>query len=384
MTKLHIVADLQFGSTGKGSLAYLLGEYLRPDVVVTAWGPNAGHSAQAADGIRWVHTMLANSMVCGSVRTQLIGPGSAVNLAALLREVLAIPQYADYSLRNKRIIIHPQACIVTAEHAEAEKKLVRVGSTMKGTAAAMIDKMWRDPRQSPLARDLPDHVKQYYTEEFASRGVGFHILEGAYNIAIDYATTILLEGCQGFSLGSHTHFWPHTTSRDISPAQMAADCRIPFSIARGATVWGTARTFPIRVANRYDDKGNQIGTSGPGYSDQKELRWREDLGREPELTTVTKLPRRIFQFSREQIIEACRVCSPQYIVLTFCDYLGPRPANGDLLPEPINNLIDLIFDETSVRVAMVTFGPSIADAMLTTDDGRAWDLHWQNFQGVFT
>ena len=42
--KAYMILDLQFGSTGKGLLAGFLAKSRQPDVVITAWGPNAGHT----------------------------------------------------------------------------------------------------------------------------------------------------------------------------------------------------------------------------------------------------------------------------------------------------------------------------------------------------
>jgi adenylosuccinate synthase len=87
-----------------------------------------------------------------------------------------------------------------------------------------------------------------------------------------------------------------------------------------------ARTYPIRVANRFDDKGKMIGWSGPHYPDQEEIRW-EQIGVAPELTTVTKLPRRIFTFSEQQIREAVRANGNVQVFLNFCNYLQPAPID---------------------------------------------------------
>ena len=118
MTSTHAVMDLSFGSTGKGALAYLLGEFLEPDVVATAWGPNAGHSSVMATGDRYIHTMLASSMICQSVRTQLLGPGSVINFDSLITEC----RRASHLLDGKELIVHPSACVLSPSHAERERR----------------------------------------------------------------------------------------------------------------------------------------------------------------------------------------------------------------------------------------------------------------------
>ncbi len=313
-------------------------------------------------------------MLVDSVRTQLIGPGSVVNINALVNEV----KVAGRLVNDKQIIIHPNSCILHPRHADTEKVLVRVGSTMKGSAAAVVEKMMRDPFNSPLARFMPKALFDMAVARLDMCGVRLVMGDGAYDTGVAASKRLLVEGAQGFSLGMHTEFWPHCTARDISPAQLFADCRLPFELAREAKVWGVARTFPIRVANRFNDLGDMIGTSGPGYADQQELQWSA-LGREPELTTVTKLPRRIFEFSQLQIAEACRICDPKCITLTFADYIDPRPAIDERIGPKLGKLIDEIEFKTGVPVRLLTFGPSIDDAVILSGEGIIKWLNPGNF-----
>jgi len=88
-------------------------------------------------------------------------------------------------------------------------------------------------------------------------------------------------------------------------------------------VIGTARTYPIRVANRFDTHGTMVGYSGPVYDDQVEIDF-ETIGQLTELTTVTKLPRRIFTFSALQINDAIRMNGPDYVFLNFINYVKDR------------------------------------------------------------
>lgn len=311
MSKAHMIIDLQFGSTGKGLLAGYLARTLQPDVVVTAWGPNAGHTYIDPDGRKFIHRMLANGVVSPKLTHVLIGPGSVIDPEILLAEIASC---ADL-LRGKKIVIHPQAAIVLPEHLEAEKVNVKIGSTMKGTGQAVVQRINRDPDNMNVAWVA---FPQGIVQKIIDLGVGVSFDTQDYNLVIDTAELIQIEGAQGFSLSIYHGMYPYTTSRDVTPAQVMADCAIPFDIK--PEVYGTMRTYPIRVANRFDKNGIKIGTSGPGYADQFELDW-EELGITPELTTVTKLPRRIFSFSYLQTVEACRMCSPDHIFLNFVNYL---------------------------------------------------------------
>lgn len=363
------VQDLQFGSTGKGQVAGSIAHVWYPDTVVTAWGPNAGHTFRR-DGKKWVHTMLATSAVAPSVEQILIGPGSVVNVDSLVAEIKIARAY----LRGKRLILHPQAAVVNDRHRAMEAgELLRIGSTMKGTGAAACDKIMR---REVTVRHNADEVIGAIGRACMEADMAFSMSSRIYDQCVDMSEKMIVEGAQGFSLGVHTDFYPCTTSRDVSTAQLLADCRLPFPGAehRFKSV-GVCRTFPIRVANRkemtdrYDADNVRVElthSSGGCYPDQNELDWSGDLGRPPEMTTVTKLPRRVFSFSFEQVIEACRIMNPDFLALTFADYLEDPNAESDhgariVLGNPAFDLVRSIESVTSKNVHMLSFGPEASD-----------------------
>ena len=82
------------------------------------------------------------------------------------------------------------------------------------------------------------------------------------------------------------------------------------------------RTFPIRVGNINDEStGRELGFSGGHYPDQKEVSW-DELGVEAEITTVTKRVRRVFTFSRLQILDTFSLVRPDVVFLSFCNYFS--------------------------------------------------------------
>ena len=371
MRDVIAIQDLQFGSTGKGQIAGSVAHVWHPDTVVTAWGPNAGHTFRKG-GKKWVHTMLATSALAPSVEQILIGPGSVLNVEKLAEEIDA----ARDLLRGKQLVIHPQAPVVNAGHALAEStELLRIGSTMKGTGAALCDKIMR---KEVTVRSNASDVIESLGRATMQADMSLSISSKIYDRCVDLSGKMIVEGAQGFSLGVHNDFYPHTTSRDVSTAQLIADCRLPFPTRseHRFRVLGVARTFPIRVANRarqHDNGTEEVFTSGGCYVDQQEIQW-DDIGRVPELTTVTKLPRRLFSFSFEQLIEACRIMAPDQLALTFCDYLippdviegsGERVALGDNVWQFVNNI------EQCVRpfVEVVSFGPTMEDVYERTRNG---------------
>lgn len=340
MKKATVICDMQFGSTGKGLIAGYLAERDQPDVVVTAWSANAGHTYINAEGRKWVHCMLANGIVSPKLKTVLIGGGSQMSIPVLLKEIMGSLDL----LQGKSILIHENACIIQERHIEEENgPMTKIGSTKKGCGAAMIEKIRRNPESKIVAKDFIDcGLKSGICDDFGElksfKGVSRHFEElgvcvkvvgnAEYMNVLHGAERVQVEGAQGFSLGLHNGFYPYVTSRECTPAQICSDCNIPLAMVE--KVVGTMRTYPIRVANRYDEKGNQIGWSGPCYSDQKELTW-DEMGVTPEKTTVTKLTRRIFGFSREQTRQAIQVVMPDEIFLNFANYCGDEEELAEII-----------------------------------------------------
>lgn len=303
--KIDLVMDFQYGSTGKGLIAGYLAKRGDYDTAICAFATNAGHTY--IDGKTHLMTQqLPTSIMGPTVKTVLIGPGSAIHIQTFLGETL---RYARH-LVGKRIMVHPQAAIVEDYHAETEMigGQTKMGSTAKGVGAAYIERIRRNvecPNTAGVRGRRDPNFRQYVCTE------------QEYNAALETAESVIIEGAQGFSLSMYHGQYPYTTSRDVTPWQVAADCGLPFKWATYISVIGTLRTFPIRVNNR-------DGSSGPHYPDQIEIKW-EDVGVGPELTTVTKLPRRIFTFSEQQLVEALFHCggywSSARLFLNFANYL---------------------------------------------------------------
>lgn len=298
--KTWAIIDLQFGSTGKGLLAGALAKRLGATHAVTAWGPNAGHTFVHADGKKDVRTMLANATAHADLDMIMIGPGSVIDVPALEREM------GEAGWDTDRLMIHDHACVLQPRHVAAEADFLRIGSTMKGTGRAMIERMERDPLTRIIARDALDGP-----------------LRQSLATPRDYISEVLraprlqIEGAQGFGLSLYHGAWPHCTSRDVTTHQTMADCGVPFG--RAPRVIGCVRTYPIRVSNRVAQDGT-VHSSGPGYGDQRETTFAE-IGQVQEVTTVTKLPRRIFEWSDEQFLHAVAQNGVQDVFLNFVNYL---------------------------------------------------------------
>lgn len=315
---VDMVIDLQYGSTGKGLIAGYLAKRKNYDAAVCAFATNAGHTY--IDESRDLHVMtqqLPTGITSPTVKNMFLGPGSLIHPATLEAEIW---RYGAH-MRNKRLLIHPHAAIVEDYHAKEEVTMgmTKIGSTAKGVGAAMMERILRNPDNPNIAKNrlkntvLFDHVVS--AEE--------------YDHELNKSEAVIVEGAQGYSLSMYHGQYPYTTSRDVTPWQIAADCGLPFKWANRISVVGTLRTYPIRVNNR-------DGSSGPHYPDQNEIRF-EDIGQPVETTTVTKLPRRIFTFSEQQLSEALLHCGHYWKTDLFLNF-----ANYCQTPDELEGLIEKI------------------------------------------
>jgi len=346
MRELHMIVDLQYGSCGKGLLAGYLGDTLAPDTIITAWSPNSGHTYIDRWGTKMMNTVLPNGIVSPNLKRILLGPGSVIDANKLWDELNRYDGFLD----NVEIMIHECAAVVGEHHRKAEREYgFGIGSTMKGVGEAVIEKIRRKPESNIIARDVL----------VGTPLEGLVVPASVYNDAIDDAQLAVIEGSQGFSLSMNQGFYPFTTSRDCTVHQLLSDCAIPAGMRHvDRVVHGVARTYPIRVANRYDDKGNQIGWSGPCYDDQEEIEWGR-LGIEPELTTVTQLPRRIFTWSHEQIKEAVRMNGIDDVFLNFVNYINMDASPGAMRLADYRQSIET----AGASVKWLGVGPSHGDVV---------------------
>lgn len=336
--KIDLIFDMQYGSTGKGLLVGYLAETLAPDIVVNCNMPNAGHTYIDSKGNKMIFKCLPNGIVSPNLRRVMLGPGSVVNLERLNQEIRTARSMGY--MKDVKVLIHPNAAILQDRHTEFEREsLNSISSTMQGSMAATVEKMMRNEEEAPLAAGLRIDVGE------ATGGSARVCTHDDWMICIATANHVLAEGSQGYSLGLNGRFWPYCTSRDCTPQRLAADMALP---RIPMTVWGTLRTYPIRVGN------TEGGYSGSSYNDQKEIDW-SDIGQQPEYTTVTGRQRRIFTFSTAQMEDAMYECRPDKIFLNFCNYLDETPLGR--LVENIEKCCNYFGSELS----LMGYGPSFDD-----------------------
>jgi adenylosuccinate synthase len=305
---IHVLADGSFGSTGKGAFASFLAteaheEQLTFAGCITSAGPNSGHTFYH-DGEKHVLKQLPSFAVktylMGGVCPVIFSAGAIVDPQILAAEMAKYPDVA--------VFIDGRAAVVRPEDKEAEHSgsVAAVAGTRSGAGAALARKVLRDPMavyEGWLAKE-----GHKFWSRIGQRGPREHKTEWL----APWAHRYMMEISQGFSLGLNSQFYPKVTSRECTFMQGMSDARCaPIHYQAGYLVF---RTFPIRVGNvgGYD--------SGGWYPDQRELSW-DEVGVEPERTTVTNRQRRVATFSWRQYVEAIRANSPTCVVLNFWNYL---------------------------------------------------------------
>ena len=353
---VDLIMDCQFGSTGKGLFASYLAERHAPDVIAYAPSPNAGHTF-FHDGFEIIHKMMPSGVVSSDLKTIVLGPGSLLDLNRLYREITRLE---DYGIPCPAILVHENAAIVQDRHREAEAKGEGApGSTRQGTGEAQAERILRKKDGDPIvAKDLQGHAALQGNVRIIGTPEMQQVYFGAKRLQV--------ESAQGYSLSVYHGDYPHVTCRDVTTASILSDTGVP--IMRQMNVYGTFRTYPIRVSNR-DGR-----SSGPCYDDSTEVSFAS-LGLKQELTTVTKLPRRIFTWSQQQAIEACAQNRIDAAFLNFAQY---APTFEELL-----HIWHSLGE--SALVQYLGFGPTSEDIIRVGDPGIERDrIHaiWKRYRAI--
>jgi len=299
---VNILVDGQWGSTGKGKLAgWLLSHYSEIDTVVSDFMPNAGHTFIADTTERFMFKMLPMGSLFPNVKRVLVGPHAVISKPILFKELEIAGRVRQQKVP---LYIHPFASVLSYKDKEAESLNLRhVASTMQGCAEAQIRKMRRNPDNCILA----------YSDGDLS-----HFVADTHQLLTKTECTTLIETSQGFDLSLNAgHSWPFVTSRDCLLGRFLDNAGAHPRML--GSIIGSIRCHPIRVGNI------EGGTSGPCYTDQREMVWEEIsqmCGKDVrEYTSVTKRVRRVFSFSMKQLYRFLRYCQPDYMFMNFVNYL---------------------------------------------------------------
>ncbi len=342
---LTILMDGGAGSSGKGKIAsYVTENADNWQFACNTFHPQAGHWVKLSDGRSYFYQSL-NSCAYQIDKYEKIylGPGAMIELPALLREI------EENKVPVHKLGISPIVPILDIELDQGFERgtlgfdgapkaddigTARFGSTAHGVGSCNARRLLRRPSVK-LARDVPE-LAPYICD-----------VPGEIRARLDAGQSGLLELAQGYQLSMmHDYFYPYVTSRNVTVAQGMSDMFLPTKYAGQVIL--NFRTYPIRInSNKYvsrvdghhctwaeveDGHPHAIvkGDSGKWYPDQKEITW-EDLTRSSgspshiaEITSVTKLPRRVATFSKQNLVEAVRdndTGHKVHISLNFMNYL---------------------------------------------------------------
>ncbi|SEO84108.1 adenylosuccinate synthetase [Aquisalimonas asiatica] len=326
-----VIVGGQFGSEGKGKVAYWMAREQGASAAIRVGGANSGHTVVTPNGIRHVLRHLPTAALLPGVQC-ILGPGSYIDVDVLESEIEAI------GLSPERLHIDPHAVIVTAEHKEREAKLGlrnRIGSTQSGTGAAVVDRVARGD-DVVLAKDVRRLAR------FIDQGPARTIVRQVLN----RGERIIVEGTQGFGLSVlHAEDYPKATSRDTTASAAAAEAALaPSDIDNVVMV---IRAFPIRVA----------GDSGylPNESTWEEV--SQSAGLPPnsliETTSVTGSVRRVAEFDPGVIRAALEVNAPNILVLNHLDYCDASVARSGYPSRRVVDFLDNVERQLGQRVDWV-------------------------------
>jgi len=368
--RFNVVTDGQWGSCGKGLITTALADRHRPEIISTTNMSNAGHTAVNIDGEAFVAKALPSAAILKKWCTDyspaiVVGASSAYDMAQMLKEI-------EICGVQENTHIHPRAGVILDSHKQQEASLEtgtkHIASTMQGCGAFLADKVMRR-KELKLSRDYPE------LQQFVGRMNELTVkLGNTANLSIPRILKFLLqngqtalhEGSQGFSLDiNHGSHYPQCTSRGTTAVQNVADMGIGHSLI--GDIYLVIRPYPIRVGNVIED-GNTVGYSGDCYDDHSEITWAEVAaagGAPPdvmkgELTTVTKRLRRVFTFSKLQLLDAVAANGATKIALNFANYIdwscyGTNDYNK--LPSKVKDFILDIEDLVGLPVTIVGTGP---------------------------
>lgn len=371
--KVTVILGGQAGSEGKGKFAGYMAINDKPDVAVSNFMTNAGHTWVSDEGDIHMVQLVPQSAVNPKVDL-MISAGAALTLDVLEKEL------ERYSTFQRNIYIHERAMIIEQRHVEEEQaELNRISSTLKGCGHALADKARRG-KDVKLAKDLVDELYQMGAivipdEEFT----------GLLMMSVDNGHDVLIECPQGFDLDiNHGLEYPYCTSRQTTTAQAIADAGLPPQVV--TDVIAVIRPYPIRVGNAYDENGKMVGTSG-SYANSAELTWEEIAERSgtpfeeiSEFTTVTKKLRRVFEIDYKRLKHMCQVNGVTGIALNFANYIDYNIKGKsnfvDITPK-VRSFINKLEYETGVKVVMIGTGAKHSEIIdLRTNPA------WQSLQSI--
>lgn len=318
---VSIVVGGQYGSEGKGKVAFYFAQKLNAAAIVRVGGVNSGHTVITEDGKQYIFRSLPTSSVDPS-KISILPSGAYIALDILFQEIHLTNIQAD------RLAIDPYAVVIDEKMVQAERDAElwqKIGSTQSGTGAAVIARLMRQTDGITFAKDAPQ-LKPYVRET-----------KPLLRRLLDSGAHVVIEGTQGFGLSPlNSSLYPYCTSRDTTAGSFLAEAGLsPLDVENVIMV---LRAYPIRVA----------GESGPL---PEELDWEkvsaasgsnQDL---TEYTSCTKRVRRVAAFHPEIVKQAIQVNRPNIIVMNHLDYIDYACRDSDYISDAVMEFVDRVSAE---------------------------------------
>jgi len=393
---LTTILDSSAGSSGKGKIGAFVAEHADNwQFCCNTFMPQAGHWVKNDNGKTYFYqTLNSCAYLHEKYEKMYIGPGCTIELPAFWREL------EENNVPRNKIGISPVAAILQDIDAAFERGEVdldgkpsserhlgtmKSGSTCHGVGACKARKILRRPNIK-LARDIPE-LKEFLCD-----------VPGEIMDRLDNGQSGLLEVAQGFQLSYLLpEFYPYCTSRNCTVGAGFDDMMLPLRYVGNIIL--NARTYPIRISNKkyigengdhitWEDVQNGVPhkvetyNSGPGYEDQEEMSWDEitKLSGSPEqimeMTSVTKLPRRAFSFSKDNLKQAIRYNDTGravYISMNFANYVdydmtgvrGGKDKISDKLMDWLKENVKPCCDDSRGAELMFLGTGALTDDMIT-------------------
>lgn len=249
------VIDGEAGSCGKAKVCGEIATNKKYGVgaSLTNSMPNAGHTFVDETGNTFLFRNIPVAVVNPEVEL-FIGPSSVIDLEVFKHEY----DTHEHLIGNRKIYVHELVPLVTEEHKNREREIIKSGSTYHGCAACNQDKIIRNPNI--------EFFKGYKNAVVLKNDDWLDLL---YKHLDNPDEIVLFEGAQGCELslnfsGEH----PNVTSRNISVSNMLQEAGVsPRRLLFSEMV---IRPFPIRI-NDVTNSLNYVYTGG--YGTAQKLTW---------------------------------------------------------------------------------------------------------------
>lgn len=288
---VDLVVGGAFGDEGKGRIVAAVAVRRNAKVVARgAGGSNSGHTI-VFDGKTYGIRQVPSAVLDVPAAKLVIGAGVVVDPEVFAKEVDLL------KLDPTRVVVDRNCGVITPECRERERAnahlMKTVGSTGSGTGAATSDRVMRC---GIIARDC-DALQPYVGK-----------VSTIIHDCVNRGETVVVEGTQATFLSLYHGEYPYVTSKDVTAAQLCADCGIGPKAVRDVFI----------VFKAYWTRVGAGELEGEITREEAEKRGWQEFG------VVTGRPRRACPFNVVLAREAIALNSANYMCITKLDVLFPE------------------------------------------------------------